>query len=115
MMRTPPRTSAKQRRKRTLLAAFAGMALCALLVNEVVGESGYLARREHRRQMQALSEEIGKLKQENQQLSGRIRALRTDPQAIEELAREQLHLARPDEVVVTIPPTPPAAASEPTR
>lgn len=114
-MMSTPLPYAKQRRKRYVLAASAGLALFALLVNEVVGESGYLARRPQRRQIQALREEIEKLKQENQQLGQRIRALRSDPSAIEELAREQLHLARPGEVIVTIPPPPPAEVPPPAR
>lgn len=113
MMRTPLYTT--QRRKRVVLAAFAGLALFALVVNELVGESGYLARRQQHRQIQTLTEEIEKLKQENQQLGQRIRALRSDPSAIEELAREQLHLARPGEVIVTIPSPPPAEVSQPAR
>lgn len=114
MMRTPL-AYAKERRKRYVLAAAGGLALVALMVNEMVGESGYLARRQQRRQIQALSEEIEKLKQENQQLTERIRDLRSDPGAIEELAREQLHLGRPGEVIVTLPPALPPGSSSPAR
>ena len=115
MMRTPLAYT-MERKKRVVLAAVAGLALFALMVNELVGESGYLTRRKQRRQIQALSEEIEKLKQENQQLSERIRSLRSDPGAIEELAREQLHLGRPGEVIVTLPPpAPPTRVSPATR
>jgi len=115
MMRTPLAYT-KELKKRVALAAVVGLALFALMVNELVGESGYLTRRKQRLQIQTLSEEIEKLKQENQQLSERIRGLRSDPGAIEELAREQLHLGRPGEVIVTLPPpAPPSEASPATR
>lgn len=81
----------------------------AVLVNEVVGKSGYLARREQRTKIEILTEQIDQLKQENQQLTHRIEGLRSDPAAIEEIAREQLHLGRPGEVVVSLPSQPTTA------
>jgi cell division protein FtsB len=85
--------------------AIAGLVFFAFLVNEVVGNSGYVARREQLRQIQELNQQIDRLKEENQHLSQRIQDLRSDPDAIEEMAREQLHLGRPGEVVVTFPPS----------
>ncbi|MCH7979354.1 MAG: septum formation initiator family protein [Acidobacteria bacterium] len=55
-------------------------------------------------QMQALDEEVERLKEDNRRLAQKIQGLRSDPQAIEELARKQLRMARPGEVVVTLPP-----------
>jgi cell division protein FtsB len=96
----------KSRQRRYRLAVAAGVALLGFLVHEVVGENGYLARLEQHRQMQALGEEIEKLRTDNQQLSDRIQNLRSNPAAIEELAREQLHLGRPGEVILSLPERP---------
>ena len=92
--------------KRTLWMLGCGLMAVLLLVNELAGENGYLARRGRRRQMQALMNESEKLQQDNLRLGQRIQELRNDPKAIEKQAREQLRLGRPGEVVVTIPPRP---------
>jgi cell division protein FtsB len=99
----------RARQRRFRWAAVAGLAVLAILLNEVIGHTGYLARREQIRRIQTLGSEVDELKKENEQLTQRIKDLRSDPAAIEEMAREQLHLGRPGEVVITIPP--PAANS----
>jgi cell division protein FtsB len=91
--------------------ALGGLLLLAIVVNEVIGGTGYLARREQRRRIDQLAGEVDQLKQENERLTKRIQDLRSDPATIEEMAREQLHLARPGEVVVTLDPKPAANAS----
>ncbi|OFW02224.1 MAG: hypothetical protein A3G20_02605 [Acidobacteria bacterium RIFCSPLOWO2_12_FULL_59_11] len=83
------------------------LALLSFLTLELIGENGYLARRQRRRQIETLNGEIEQLRQENQRLSQRIQDLRNNPHAIEELARERLRLARPGEVIVTLPPSQP--------
>ena len=97
--------------------ALVGLAVLALLANEVIGQDGYVARRQQLQRIQALNGQINQLKQENERLSGRIEGLRSDPGAIEVVAREQLHLGRPGEVVVTLSPTssgtPPVSATPP--
>jgi cell division protein FtsB len=89
---------------RALWLASGGLALLLVLVNAIAGQSGYLARRQQRRQIEALTAEIGKIKQDNARLTGKIQDLRTNPQAIEKLARERLRLGRPGEAIVTLPP-----------
>ena len=100
-----------------MLAGSAAVILSLMLLG-IVGENGYLERRAQRREIQALSAEIEKIRQENQQLNQTIKDLRSDPRAIEELARERLRLARPGEVIITLPqsqlqPSPPVPS--PTR
>jgi cell division protein FtsB len=85
--------------------AVAGLLLFAFLMNEVVGNSGYVARQAQLEQIEALNQQILQLKNNNSNLARRIQDLRSDPGAIEEMAREQLHLGRPGEVVVTLPPS----------
>jgi cell division protein FtsB len=43
------------------------------------------------------------LNEENQRLAERVHDLRTDPHAIEKLARESSLLAKPGEVIIKIP------------
>ncbi len=75
----------------------------ALLVHEIYGEHGYLALRHQRRDYESLQQEIRKLQEENQQLEKRIESLESDPKAIEGIARDQLHMARPGERIYTLP------------
>ena len=94
----------RRRAKRYLWIAVCSLALLSLAVHEIAGENGYLVRRQRRLQMQALDEEVQRLQEDNRRLTQKIQQLRSDPQTIEELAREKLRLARPGEVVVTLPP-----------
>ncbi len=78
--------------------------LCVvLIVHEIFGQNGYLALRRQQKELQALQQQIQKLRRENDQMEEQIKALRSDPKAIERLAREQMHLARPGELIYTLP------------
>lgn len=81
----------------------------ALVVHEIFGEHGYLALRRQRKEYQALQQQIQQLQEENQKLEKQIKSLKSDPQAIEKQAREELHLARPGEVIYTLPEKDPKA------
>ncbi len=107
-MRPDPQFT-KRRSKHMRWLAAAALLVTAFLINEVAGQSGYLARREQRRQIDALTSDIEQIRKENGQLSGQIRSLRSEPAAIEQYAREHLHLARPGELVIALPPSPPPA------
>jgi cell division protein FtsB len=96
----------KLRRMRWIIGG--GVALLLMIGHEVVSEQGYLARRNQRQQIEALSREIEGIQKDNEELGARIEDLRSNPAAIEEHAREQLHLARPGEVVITLPDLPEA-------
>jgi len=100
-----------QERKQLSIVVGCAAALLSLVLLGIVGENGYLERRAQRREIQALSAEIEKIQQENQQLGQTIQDLRSDPHAIEELARERLRLGRPGEVIVTLPREEPQAAT----
>ena len=75
----------------------------ALVVHEIYGEHGYLALRRERREYDSLQQEIRRLQEENQQLERRVEALKSDPRAIERVARDQMHMARPGERIYTLP------------
>lgn len=75
----------------------------ALIVHEIFGEHGYLALRRERKQYDVLQQQIQQLQEENQKLEKQIKDLKTDPHAIEKLAREQMKLAKPGETIYTLP------------
>ena len=75
----------------------------ALVVHEIYGEHGYLALRRERREYDSIQQEVRRLQEENQQLEKRIEALKSDPKAIERIARDQMHMARPGERIYTLP------------
>ena len=87
----------------TLLA----VALAALLMGHVVnGKNGVTAWRHKRAADRQLQQEIQQLQQENAQLRQHVDQLKSDPDAIEHEAREKLHYAKPNEVIVAMPPPP---------
>src|SRR5690242_14128374 len=85
----------------------ATLALCLVAVwvayHVIFGANGMVIYSHKRTEYRALNKEILGLKQENQQLTERVDALKNDPKAIEKEAREQLRLAKPGEVIYTLP------------
>jgi cell division protein FtsB len=47
--------------------------------------------------------EIDRLNKENSELSQEVKALKSDPHKIESIARDELGLAKPGEVIIKIP------------
>ncbi|HEY2432419.1 MAG TPA: septum formation initiator family protein [Vicinamibacterales bacterium] len=75
---------------------------CAILVNAVFGDRGLTESMRARRQYAAAQQELAKLKRENTALRERMRRLRSDPAAIEAIARGELGLLRQGEVLVVV-------------
>jgi cell division protein FtsB len=101
-MSQPPRGGeAGLRQKAALLTCV--IAIVALLLGALFGDRGYLRLLQKREHTQVLAHEVDRLESDNVRLAGEIRALKTDPRAIEKLAREELGLARPGEKVFLIP------------
>jgi cell division protein FtsB len=73
--------------------------LIALTLGSIFGDRGLITLAQKRHQVEELRSEIGTLREDNARLASEVAALRTSPRAVERLAREQLGLARPDEVV----------------
>jgi len=82
-----------------------------LVQHFVFGPSGVLALRHKQQQYQLELARVHALEEQNRQLNSSVRALRSDPSAIEDIAREQLHLTRPGEIVYTYPTAPAPAGS----
>jgi cell division protein FtsB len=98
---------AKARAKRSKLRRYGIIALvvlCAvLIVNEIFGQHGIVALRRQKRDMKSLEQRIQQLQRDNVQLEMQINALKSDPKTIEKRAREQLHMARPNERIYVLP------------
>ena len=88
------------RRKAALLASV--IAIIALVVGSLFGDRGILQLMAQRQRALDLAREIEDIRAENLLLAAEIHALRTDPRAIERIAREELGLARPGETVFLV-------------
>lgn len=118
MKRAQKNVQSKKRQKRAeWLPRAARYVLGALLLlvfmNGIFGENGYLAMRRARTDAERLRMEIQQLNGENSQLAGDVRALKTDPAAVERVAREEMGLARPGELVFRLPDIIPNSATPP--
>jgi cell division protein FtsB len=100
------RTEIGLRRKAATLASI--ILVVALVVGSLFGDRGFLQLVRQQRRAEALAREIEELRMENRRLASEIAALRSDPRAIERLAREELGLSRPGETVFLIREEPPA-------
>jgi cell division protein FtsB len=69
----------------------------------LVSDRGLLQLRRQRAQVERVREEIAQLEADNRRLEGELAALRTDPRALEKIAREELNLVKPGEVVIVLP------------
>src|SRR5690242_680811 len=95
-------------------ALLALLLICVgLFAHQIFGQHGYLALRRERRDFEALRQQIQMLQKENQLLQSQIKSLKTDPKAIEKMAREQMGLARPGEIIFTLPDKNPENNSPP--
>jgi cell division protein FtsB len=92
------RGSRSARKKKLLVAAGILVALY-LLANFIFGEMGVIKYYRMKAQYNSLTEEITTLKQDNAKLAREVRALKTDPDHLEQIARDKLGLARQGEIV----------------
>jgi cell division protein FtsB len=74
-----------------------------LFAHVMFGANGMMIYRAKRAEVLSLQGEIDSLQKENDRYSNQINDLKTDPKTIEKEAREQLHYARPGEVVYVSP------------
>lgn len=83
-----------------------------LFLHVMFGANGMVVYRTKRSEYQKLQTGIGQLQKENDRYTEQIKALQTDPKAIEKEAREQLHYTRPGEVVYVSPVPAPAKPAQ---
>jgi cell division protein FtsB len=73
-----------------------------LVVDALVGDKGFIETLRARRQARAVAQSLQQLRQENARLRDYTSRLRSDPLTIEEIARRELGLIRPGEVLFII-------------
>jgi cell division protein FtsB len=84
----------------TVVAIALALLLTWHVFNTKNGVTVWYQKRAEDRQLQR---EINDLEQENARLRQQIERLKSDPNAIEQAARERLHYAKPGEVIYALP------------
>jgi cell division protein FtsB len=81
------------------------LVLCvfALFIHDIFGTHGFLAMRRTKLEIERVQKEISRLAKENAELSDEVKSLKTDPHKIESIARDELGLAKPGDVIIKIP------------
>ena len=94
--------------KRRVATVAAGVLAVAVGYHVMFGHNGLTAYRQKQQDFLNLDQQMKALTRENEALKGHVDRLQEDPDAIVHQAREELHYARPGEVIVTLPPDKPA-------
>ncbi len=84
--------------RRALQVLFWSIAL-SLGFNALFGDMGLIQAGRQRRLAARLEREVGSVRAQNEAALAEIKALRQDPYRIETIAREELGLARPGEII----------------
>ena len=81
--------------------ATAAVVVAALVFgyHAIFGENGINVYQQRRAEDRAVQKKIVELQKENSRLAEHVKALKSDPDAIEREARQRLHYARPGEVI----------------
>jgi cell division protein FtsB len=93
------------------LALLAGAAVAVPL--KVFDPRGFERVERLHRELDVMNETNGRLKRENEALKQEIRAFHSDPGYIEKVARDELGMVGPDEVIYQFPEEPAKSASDP--
>jgi cell division protein FtsB len=75
----------------------------ALFLHDIFGTHGFLAMRRTKLEIERVQGDINRLAKENAELSDEVKSLKTDPHKIESIARDELGLAKPGDVIIKIP------------
>jgi cell division protein FtsB len=101
--KTQPIRTALYRARRRLATAGVVLLTAWLFLHVMFGANGMVVYRSKRTEHRKLQSDIDRLQKENDVYTQQIKALQSDPKAIEKEAREQLHYTRPGEVVYVEP------------
>ncbi len=89
---------------RRRLATWGLFVFAALIAAHVLfGNNGWMAYEKKKIEYRRVTEDVQAMQRDNAQLEAQIKALKTDPKAIEKEAREQLRYAKPGEIVYVMP------------
>jgi len=92
------RSSRKSRLKQVLWAVFI-MLILYRIVLDTFGDMGFVKYSRMKNNRDTLTKDIAALKQDNTRLRREVRALKTDPDYLETIARDKLGFARRGEIV----------------
>lgn len=96
----------RRRREHAWTGRVLCFAACVLAVNALIGERGLSETLRARQNFNAAVAELSRLQYENAVLAGTIRRLQHDAPTIEHVARAELGLIRPGEILVVVKPPP---------
>lgn len=80
-----------------------GLLVLVMVVHDIFGTHGFLAMRRTQSEIKKVQASLDKLSKENADLEQEVKDLKSDPRLIEKIARDDLGLARPGEVIIRIP------------
>jgi len=80
-----------------------GLLVLVLIVHDIFGPHGFLAMRRTQNEISKVKADLDRLNRENVQLEQEVKDLKTDPRLIEKIARDDLGLAKPGEIIIKIP------------
>ncbi len=104
--RIRPFVATLHRARRRLATAAVFVFTAWLFLHIMFGANGMVIYREKKAEYRDLQKEVEILQKENDQAADEIKALKEDPKTIEKEAREQLHYAKPGEVIYVAPAPP---------
>jgi cell division protein FtsL len=88
-----------------------GLLVLVMIVHDVFGTHGFLAMRRTQNEIRKVQADLDALREENAALAQEVKDLNSDPRLIEKIARDDLGLARPGEIIIRIPPGQPLEQS----
>jgi len=80
-----------------------GLLMLVMIVHDVFGTHGFLAMRRTQDEIRKVKANLDALSRENAALEQEVKDLNSDPRLIEKIARDDLGLARPGEIIIRIP------------
>ena len=80
-----------------------GLLVLVMIVHDVFGTHGFLAMRRTESAIRKVKADLDVLSKENAELAQEVKDLNSDPRLIEKIARDDLGLARPGEIIIRIP------------
>jgi len=80
-----------------------GLLMLVMIVHDVFGTHGFLAMQRTQNEIRKVKADLDALSKENAALAQEVKDLNSDPRLIEKIARDDLGLARPGEVIIRIP------------
>jgi cell division protein FtsB len=89
--------------RRKVATAAAALLALGVAYHVIFGANGITVYEQKRADKYRLAQEMQTLQRENDLLKGHVDRLQNDPDAIEHQAREELHYARPGEVIYALP------------